>query len=189
MEHRGQLNRERTGMNSTDRPCADECGRTVGPKGSRGRCSPCAQKLRRKEYQANPWRVCEVDGCDRFTPSAGNRHCSLHYGRVRRHGEPGPAEPQYIRGAGGITSKGYRVLSIDGRRRPEHHWVMERILGRPLEPFENVHHVNGVRDDNRPENLELWVRPQPAGQRAIDLAEWGASTYPDLVAQAARRSA
>jgi hypothetical protein len=44
----------------------------------------------------------------------------------------------------------------------EHIIVMERLLGRYMLPGESVHHRNGVKDDNRPENLELWTRPQPA---------------------------
>lgn len=50
-----------------------------------------------------------------------------------------------------------------------HRVVMERILGRTLLPGENVHHRNGVRSDNRLENLELWVTSQPAGQRTDDI--------------------
>jgi HNH endonuclease len=54
----------------------------------------------------------------------------------------------------------------------EHILIMEELLGRHLLPEETVHHRNGVRDDNRPHNLELWVRPQPSGIRASDAVAW-----------------
>lgn len=54
----------------------------------------------------------------------------------------------------------------------EHVLVMEDLLGRYLVTGETVHHLNGVRDDNRPANLELWTRPQPTGIRARDAVAW-----------------
>lgn len=54
----------------------------------------------------------------------------------------------------------------------EHTVVMAEMIGRPLLPGENVHHKNGVRDDNRPKNLELWAKCQPSGQRVVDLIAW-----------------
>lgn len=84
-------------------------------------------------------------------------------------------------GLGWFNPDGYRVVRHGGREVLEHRHVMEQTLGRPLAPWENVHHKNTKRADNRPENLELWVSPQPAGGRPRDLAAWVVEHYPELV--------
>lgn len=64
-----------------------------------------------------------------------------------------------------------RASSYTGRVR-EHIVVMEKILGRHLTAGEEVHHKNGVRNDNRPENLELWNKSHPSGARVEDHVMW-----------------
>lgn len=68
-----------------------------------------------------------------------------------------------------ISKDGYVMIMTEKGRQAEHRVVMEEKLNRPLKKFESVHHINGIRDDNNPENLELWLGGIRYGQRARDI--------------------
>ena len=50
---------------------------------------------------------------------------------------------------------GYETITIGNKKKYFHRFLMEEKIGRELKPFEQVHHINGDRTDNRIENLEI----------------------------------
>jgi hypothetical protein len=138
------------------RTCS-ECKRIFQPSSRHLRCPACRSRTRCDCGRA---KQVKSKTCFKCRPKAEE-----HNGRWK--------------GGRGYHTHGYVIIRDRTHPRAgksgyvfEHILVMESILGRHLKPDETVHHRNGVRDDNRLENLELWVRPQPPGIRVEDAIEW-----------------
>lgn len=136
----------------------------------------CWMHHKRKRTTGDPLRhlrmhdtTCSVTGCE--APFVAKGFCGRHYDAFRFHGDPLYPVKRRPR-LGHVNNNGYRLVPVNGKNVPEHRVVMAELIGRPLLPHESVHHINGVRDDNRPENLELWSKSQPYGQRVEDKVQW-----------------
>jgi len=151
--------------------CSKKCMKTGG------------HRRRRNFPQCLSALICIV--CDQeFTQKRANNtdYCSFHCKRLassrRMKGLPVKGPKKHIKGSGYITVDGYKILSINHPNSSkrgqilEHVLIMSKYLGRPLAKHETVHHKNGIRDDNRIENLELWSKSHPFGQRIEDKIAW-----------------
>lgn len=126
-------------------------------------CIVCDKKFTQK--RANNTVYC-CSSCKNLAASRKNKGLCIN----------GPKK--HIKGSGYITTQGYKILS---RKHPnssirgqilEHKLVMSNYLGRSLKKHETVHHKNGIRSDNRIDNLELWSSSHPFGQRIEDKIAW-----------------
>jgi hypothetical protein len=153
---------------------------------SRGWCHAHYQQWRRHgdESALRPLRTpgpCDVEGCDR--QRYARAYCSTHYKRLVLTGDVRHEDPIRVVTGEGFEQRGYWITPVPRDDRwlvngaskiAEHRLVMARHLGRPLHTDESVHHRNGIRDDNRLENLELWSSSHPSGQRVSDKVRWAA---------------
>lgn len=126
------------------------------------------------------WKWLQRDGTQTRAPGIA---AVRRYAEQRATSDPSRVIRRSVRAAGYVelvlddrhpfASMGHRA---GVRRRsvvvPEHRLVVADRLGRPLLDHERVHHINGVRSDNRDENLELWSSSHPYGQRVDDKISW-----------------
>jgi len=122
---------------------------------------------------------CSEEGCSKAPRAKGL--CPGHLWQLQKSKsrelrpvkkfEPGEFGKWYLDANGYVTRTRY-LGNRKSERQFQHRFVMESMLGRKLMPHENVHHRNGVRDDNSEGNLELWTTSQPSGQRVVDKIAW-----------------
>lgn len=133
-------------------------------------CETCGEPLverafRRKDGRVHSW----------YTPQ---RFCSRKCAGVAAGKIGRQLQIDNARGWS-LDKHGYVILGGGGKyQQPEHRAVMEKMIGRKLGKHETVHHKNGIRNDNRPENLELWSTRHPKGTRTGEEDIWSGMVPP-----------
>jgi hypothetical protein len=162
-----------------DRPRANECKKCVKKRISDRYCEKNREHLREasrifrennRKLAQHRSKICRLKKLEHYKLKTRQRYRVVH-------GQP-IDKPMTKRaaGEGNIDAQGYKTITKRGHpnqmdakgRIREHVYIMSNHLGRPLFKGETIHHKNGDRLDNRIENLELWNRGQPPGQRIED---------------------
>ena len=136
------------------------CGNTI----SCG-CYSREQSSVRIRQRKKPARVCKISSCKNTTEKGSVGYCGKHYARVKRYGDPEYITPDNIR-----ITRLREALIKSKPAKPEtykkffgrhyHRAVAEKSIGRKLVPGEIVHHIDGDKHNNAPENLQVMTQSE-----------------------------
>lgn len=137
--------------------CSVECKNKAITKDKRCVCAVCKKEFERPHGKTRAY--CSIS-CSNTARASGMK-------------KPEITLESRVIGDTTTSSSGYLMLRVNGKKVMQHRVVMESVLGRKLLSSERVHHKNGDRKDNRPENLELWAgvdspKKDPPGVRIVD---------------------
>lgn len=117
------------------------------------KCVNCGDNFNFKLSQLNSYK-------------GGGQFCSrnCHYDFRRNNPEKHPLFKSYK-----VDAMGYPLKKLPNKKMiREHRWIMEQELGRKLESWEHVHHKNGIKNDNRLENLVVLMATEHHKEHAKD---------------------
>lgn len=122
-------------------------------------CPRCYADDRMKRIRDESPKIQCACGCGELIPSIRTDGESSLF--KHGHNSKGANNPAY-KGGSYVNTYGYVLLNKPGHPNldksgyvAEHRFIMSQHLGRPIKKDEDVHHINGNRQDNRIENLEL----------------------------------
>lgn len=155
-----------------------ECGgfaEVVGSNWKRGahRSCGCEQRalISLAKAEKKP-KQCSVPGCDGAVHYTGL--CKKHYIRKVKFGDVDYVTPEETRRASNRAAQLARVESVKDTTyrkrfgRHEHRVVAEQKIGRPLRSDEHVHHIDGNKHNNHPDNLEVMTRSEHLRLHALE---------------------
>lgn len=115
---------------------------------------------------------CSVEGCCLLAKE--NAMCAKHAQRVRRYGDANYVTPEQVRREHSREANLRPAKATSYRKRlgrHEHRVVAEQMLGRPLAKGEIVHHVDGNKHNNAPENLKVMSQSEHMREHLPEMQE------------------